>query len=49
MSIDEYNSAFERLMGPLLSMVPKCTATPCPAFGFIEKFLTYRFVMGVRA
>jgi len=49
MSIDEYYSAFDRLMGALTSMVPECTADPCPAHQFIEKFLTYRFVMGVRA
>ena len=49
MSIDEYYTAFDRLMGALTSMVPECTANPCPAHQFIEKFLTYRFVMGVRA
>jgi len=49
MSIDEYYSAFDRLMSTLLSMVPACTTTPCPAHQFIEKFFTYRFVMGVRA
>jgi len=48
-SIDEYYSAFDRLMSTLLSMVPACTTTPCPAHQFIEKFFTYRFVMGVRA
>ena len=36
-------------MGSLTSMVPDCTAEDCPAHKFIEKFLTYRFVMGVRA
>jgi hypothetical protein len=29
-------------------MVPTCTADPCPAHKFIEKFFTYRFIMGVR-
>jgi hypothetical protein len=29
-------------------MVPACTVVPCPAHKFIEKFFTYRFVMGVR-
>jgi hypothetical protein len=48
MSIDEYYSAFDRLMGPLLSMVPQYTATECPSQKFIEKFFTYRFVMGLR-
>ncbi|NP_001146802.1 uncharacterized protein LOC100280407 [Zea mays] len=48
MSIDEYYSAFDRLMSALTSMVPACTAVPCPAHKFIEKFFTYRFVMGVR-
>jgi len=49
MSIDEYYSAFGRLMGSLTSMVPACTAADCPAHKFIDKFLTYRFVMGVKA
>ena len=49
MSIDEYYSAFDRLMGSLTSMVPECSADSCPAHKFIEKFFTYRFVMGVRA
>ena len=48
MSIDEYFTAFDRLMGSLTSMVPSCTADECPAHKFIAKFLTYRFVMGVR-
>jgi hypothetical protein len=48
MSIDEYYSAFDRLMSALTSMVPACTVVPCPAHKFIEKFFTYRFVMGVR-
>jgi hypothetical protein len=30
-------------------MVPQCTADECTAQKFIEKFLTYRFVMGLRA
>jgi hypothetical protein len=48
MSIDEYYYAFDRLMSALTSMVPACTTVPCPAHKFIEKFFTYRFVMGVR-
>ncbi|GJN00164.1 hypothetical protein PR202_ga17575 [Eleusine coracana subsp. coracana] len=47
MSIDEYYSAY-CLMGPLMSMVPRCTAAECTTQTFIEKFFTYRFVMGVR-
>jgi hypothetical protein len=49
MTIDEYYSAFDRLMSSLLSMVPACATNPCPSHKFIEKFFTYRFVMGVRA
>jgi hypothetical protein len=49
MSIDEYYSAFDRLMGSLTSMVPECSAVTCPAHKFIEKFFPDRFVMGVRA
>ncbi|KAJ1281248.1 hypothetical protein BS78_04G292600 [Paspalum vaginatum] len=30
MSIDEYYSAFDCLMGALTSMVPECTVNPCP-------------------
>ncbi|GJM94438.1 hypothetical protein PR202_ga11080 [Eleusine coracana subsp. coracana] len=48
MTIDDYHSAFEQLMGPLLSMVPECTTDNCSAHKFIEKFLTYRFVMGAK-
>ncbi|GJM88500.1 hypothetical protein PR202_ga04571 [Eleusine coracana subsp. coracana] len=49
MSIDDYYSAFDHLMGPLMSMVPWCTAAAgCPTPTFIENFFTYRFVMGVR-
>lgn len=44
LSIDEYYSAFDRLMGPLMSMVPSCTADKCTANKFIEKFFTYRFL-----
>ncbi|KAJ1295940.1 hypothetical protein BS78_01G261100 [Paspalum vaginatum] len=36
-------------MDALISMVPECTADLCPAHQFIEKFLTCKFVMGVRA
>jgi len=39
MSVDEYYSAFGRLMGSLTSMMPECTADDCPAHKFIEKFL----------
>jgi len=50
MSIDDYYSAFDRLMGSLISMVPQCTAgQTCTTLSFIEQFLTYRFVMGLRA
>jgi len=48
MSIDEYFTSFDRLMGSLTSMVPTCTSDSCPAHNFIAKLLTYRFVMGVR-
>ncbi|XP_025814487.1 uncharacterized protein LOC112891759 [Panicum hallii] len=48
MSIDDYYSAYDRLMGSLTSMVNECTTADCPAHKFIEKFLTYRFVMGVK-
>lgn len=46
MTIDEYYSASDRLMSALLSMVPACATNPCPAHQFIEKFFTYKFVMG---
>jgi hypothetical protein len=49
MSIDEYYYAFDRLMGPLISMVPQCTTDEYPAYKFIEKFFTHRFVMGLGA
>ena len=50
MSIDEYYSTFDRLMGSLISMVPWCTiGENCTTLSFIEQFLTYIFVMGVRA
>jgi len=50
MSIDEYYSAFDRLMGFFISMAPQCIAGQnCIALSFIEQFLTYRFVMEVRA
>jgi hypothetical protein len=49
MSIDEYYSAFDRLMGSLISMVPQCTTAKCTTQQFIEKFFTYKFVMGVRS
>jgi hypothetical protein len=50
MSIDEYYSTFDHLMGSLISMVPQCTAGKnCTTLSFIEQFLTCRFVMGVKA
>jgi hypothetical protein len=49
LSIDEYYSVFDRLMGPLVSMVPQCTLNDCPSYKFIEKFFTYSFVMGLKA
>jgi hypothetical protein len=48
MSIDDYYSAYDRLMGSLTSMVNECTAADCPAHKFLDRFLTYRFVMGVK-
>ena len=48
MTIDDYYSAFDLLMSSLLSMVPACATNPCLAHKFIEKFFTYRFVMGVQ-
>ena len=48
MTIDEYYSAFDCLVGFLTSMIGDCTADNCPAHQFIEKFFVYRFVMGVR-
>jgi hypothetical protein len=48
MSIDDYYSAYDRLMGSLTSMVAECTAADYPAHKFLERFLTYRFVMGVK-
>jgi len=52
MSIEEYYTAFDRLMGPFLSMVPKCE-TGCSGCcdkknKFIEKFLIYQFCHGLR-
>jgi hypothetical protein len=49
LSIDDYYSAFDCLMGALTSMVPDCTTASCLAHKFTEKFFTYIFVMGVRA
>jgi hypothetical protein len=37
LSIDEYYSAFDRLMGPLMSMVPSCTADECTAHKLLKK------------
>jgi hypothetical protein len=48
MSIDDYYSAYDRLMGSLTSMVNECTAADCPAHKFLDRFLTYRFVMRVK-
>jgi hypothetical protein len=36
-------------MGPLLSMVPQCTVDDCTTYKFIEKFFTYRLVMGLKS
>jgi hypothetical protein len=50
MSTNEYYSSFDHLMGSLMSMVPHCTAGQnYTTLSFIEQFLTYRFVMGIRA
>jgi hypothetical protein len=48
LSIDEYYSAFDRLIGPLVSMVPQCIANDCPSYKFIETFFTYKFVKGLK-
>jgi hypothetical protein len=48
MSIDDYYSAFDRLVGSLTSMTGVCDADQCPAHKFIETFFVYRFVMRVR-
>ena len=53
MSIEEYYTAFDRVMGPFLSMVPKCEngCSGCCAkkIQFIEKFLIYQFCHGLRS
>jgi hypothetical protein len=49
MFVDEYYSAFDRVMSAMVSMVRACTVDPYPTHTFIEKFFTYRFIMGVRA
>jgi len=47
MTIDDYYSAFDHLMGPVLSMVPSSTAG-CDGCSkkntFIEQFMMYQFV-----
>jgi len=52
MTIDDYYNAFDRFMGPVLSMVPPSTAA-CDGCSkktkFIEQFLMYQFVMGLRS
>jgi len=48
LSIDDYYSVYDRLMSSLTSIVDECTAADCPAHKFLERFLTYRFVMGVK-
>ena len=48
MSIDEYYSTFDRLVGSLTSMIDECPTGNCPAHKFLHRFLAYRFVMGVR-
>ncbi|PUZ66410.1 hypothetical protein GQ55_3G306000 [Panicum hallii var. hallii] len=53
MSIEEYYTAFDRLMGPFLSMVPQCDngCSGCCAkkIKFIEKFLIYQFCHGLKS
>ena len=52
LSIDDYYNAFDRFMGPVLSMVPSSTAN-CSGCTkktkFIEQFLMYQFVRGLRS
>jgi len=52
LSIDDYYAAFDCFMGPVLSMVPASTAA-CEGCSkktkFIEQFLMYQFVMGLRS
>ncbi|RLN30146.1 uncharacterized protein C2845_PM05G13050 [Panicum miliaceum] len=48
MSIHDYYSIFDRLVGSLTSMVAECIAADCPAHKFLHRFLRYRFVMGAR-
>ena len=51
MSIEEYYTAFDHVMGPFLSMVLKCEqgCSCCCAKNdkFIEKFLIYQFCHGL--
>ena len=48
MTIDDYYNAFDKFMGPVLSMVPPSTAA-CDGCSkkttFIEQFMMYQFVM----
>jgi len=52
MTIDDYYSAFDRFMGPVLYMVPSSTAD-CDGCSkknkFIDQFMMYQFVMGLRS
>ncbi|WVZ84964.1 hypothetical protein U9M48_031929 [Paspalum notatum var. saurae] len=52
LSVDDYYTAFDRLMGPVCSMVPK-SADECADCAnkdkFFDKFFMYQFVMGVRS
>jgi len=52
MTIDDYYNAFDRFMGPVLSMVPPSTAA-CDGCSkktkFIEQFMMYQFVMGLKS
>jgi hypothetical protein len=45
--IEQDDLSIDRLMDPLISMVPQCIANDCPTYKFIEKFFTYTFVMGL--
>ena len=52
MTIDDYYNAFDRFMGPVLSMVPPSIAA-CDGCSkkttFIEQFMMNQFVMGLRS
>jgi len=48
MTIDEYYSTSDHIVGSLTSMIGDCTTDNCSAHQFIDKFFVYHFVMGVR-